>query len=142
VRKSESSRRFWKTVRPTPAAFAAATTRSASAAVGANGLSTTTGRPASIARSASGTCVRLGVLTTTRSRSPARSNNASAPGTISAPGWSVRAWPALLDVVITAGVSPGVAATSGAWNTRPPMPYPRMPTRKSSAMPSLNNTVA
>lgn len=107
---------------PTPAAFAAATTCSASAAVGANGLSTTTGTPAAMARSASGTCVRFGVLTTIRSSSPARSNSASASGTISAPGLSVRAWTALLDVVITAGVSPGVAATSGAWKTRPPMP--------------------
>ena len=83
VRKSLSQRRFWNTVSGTPFARAEATRSFASALVGANGLSTTTATPLSIARFAYSTCVLFGVPTTIRSRS---SSNRSSAVTIAASG--------------------------------------------------------
>ena len=88
VRKSESQRRFWKTVSTRPAVRAFESRASPSATVGTKGLSTTTCSPASSAASARARWVDGGVPMTTRSRSAAPANSSSVVGTTRAVGWS------------------------------------------------------
>ena len=84
---SVSQRRLRKTVRRRPARSACSTSSRASSALGASGLSTTTGSPASSARRAQrGVEASFGVATTAKSCSDARSKSSSASGTISRPG--------------------------------------------------------
>jgi hypothetical protein len=87
-----------------------------SADVAANGLSTTTGRPASSAARANGTCVTFGDATTTRSSSSARSHSRSTRPTTSTSGCSRRACSArsAFPVTTIATRIPGVVAMSGA----------------------------
>jgi len=79
VRKSPSQRRFWNTVKATPAASKSSTSAAAGAAAVASGLSTTTAMRRASAARATGTCSRFGVATTSRSMpSLARRSSASA----------------------------------------------------------------
>ena len=86
MRKSPSHRRFWNTLRSSPRSRAAVMSASASAEVGAIGLSITRGRPCSSAAMASGTWKRLGVEITTRSWSAAAAHRSSARSSTRASG--------------------------------------------------------
>ena len=139
VRKSPSQRRFWNTVSATPRRRASSTTSRPSADVAASGLSTTTGSPASTASRAIGTCERFGVATTTRSTSPepmssSERSNSAVPGW----RWSTCARRSGSVVTTAARCRPSVAATSGAWKTRPANPYPSRPTRRDDG-PVMRN---
>lgn len=124
MRKSLSQRRFWNTESSSPRSSARAASSRASAAVPAIGLSTTTGRPASIAAVAIGTWVLFGEAITIRSSSSARPHSSSGDPANRTSGNSARACArrSSLDVTTVSRTRPSVAAISGAWKTEPARP--------------------
>jgi hypothetical protein len=119
---SLSQRRLWKAVSGAPASLARSTSSSASATVPANGLSTTTATPHSIAAVVTSTWAVLGTDTTSRSgrSSSASSRRATTRAAGCSDSTSLRRRSS--EVTTVATESPGVAAISGAWKNRPDRP--------------------